>query len=64
MFLIIGIWGSRPERVGASFQFFFYTLVGSLFMLLGILLIFSLTGGSDSFLLLNYKFSNVRQLFL
>lgn len=36
MFLIIIIWGSRKRKIHASFVFFFFTFVGSLFMLLGI----------------------------
>lgn len=64
MFLVIGIWGSRMERVKASYQFFFYTLVGSLFMLLGILCIYSYVGSTDYYLLINTDFSNNRQLFL
>lgn len=64
MFLVIGIWGSRTERVQASYQFFFYTLVGSLFMLLGILCIYSYTGSTDYYVLINIDFSENRQLFL
>jgi NADH-quinone oxidoreductase subunit M len=36
MFLIIGIWGSR-NRVYASLKFFLYTMLGSAFILVGIL---------------------------
>ena len=39
MFLVIGVWGSRVERVVAAYQFFFYTLIGSLFMLKNFFLI-------------------------
>nr|ALO20635.1 NADH dehydrogenase subunit 4 [Ptychogena lactea] len=44
MFLIIGVWGSREEKVKAAFYFFFYTLIGSLLMLLSIFKLYSLTG--------------------
>lgn len=44
MFLIIGIWGSREEKVRAAFYFFFYTLIGSLLMLISIFKLYSLTG--------------------
>ena len=47
MFIIIGIWGSREEKVKAAFYFFFYTLVGSLLMLLGIFKLYSLTGTTN-----------------
>ncbi len=64
MFLVIGVWGSRVERVVAAYQFFFYTLIGSLFMLLGILCIYSYTGSTDYYILINTDFSESRQLFL
>jgi NADH-quinone oxidoreductase subunit M len=33
MFFIIGIWGSRTQRIGAAYRFFLYTLAGSSFFL-------------------------------
>nr|CAD1874631.1 nad4 [Tethya wilhelma] len=47
MFLIIGIWGSREEKIQASYYFFFYTFIGSVFMLLGIFTIYSYAGTTD-----------------
>lgn len=47
MFLIIGIWGSREDKIQASYYFFFYTFLGSVFMLLGIFLFYSYVGSSD-----------------
>ena len=47
MFIVIGIWGSREEKVRAAFYFFFYTLVGSLFMLLCIFKIYELAGTTN-----------------
>nr|ALO20762.1 NADH dehydrogenase subunit 4 [Staurostoma mertensii] len=49
MFLIIGVWGSREEKVKAAFYFFFYTLIGSLLMLLSIFKLYSLTGTTSYF---------------
>ncbi|MBM4146385.1 MAG: NADH-quinone oxidoreductase subunit M [Nitrospira sp.] len=43
MFLIIGVWGG-PNRVYAAIKFFLYTLVGSLLMLVGIIVLY-LYGG-------------------
>ena len=34
MFIIIGVWGSRQRKIQAAYQFFLYTLLGSVFMLL------------------------------
>ena len=64
MFLIIGIWGSRERKIRAAYQFFLYTLVGSLFMLLAILCIYFQTGTTDLQVLYTTSFSEKRQLLL
>jgi proton-translocating NADH-quinone oxidoreductase chain M len=64
MFMIIGIWGSRTRKVKAAYQFFLYTLVGSVLMLLAIFLIYFETGTTDFQLLLNSNFSEKKQLIL
>ncbi len=46
MFLIIGVWGG-PKRVYSAFKFFLFTLVGSVLMLIGIIMIYFLTGTTD-----------------
>ncbi len=43
MYLLIGVWGG-PNRIYAAIKFFLYTLVGSLLMLVGIILLY-LFGG-------------------
>ncbi len=43
MFLIIGVWGGE-RRVYASVKFFLYTFLGSVFMLVGLLYLYSQTG--------------------
>ena len=55
MFLVIGVWGARAEKIRANYYFFFYTLVGSLLMLLSIFYIYSITGTTDYLTLLNYE---------
>lgn len=47
MFLVIGVWGSREEKVKAAFYFFFYTLIGSLLMLVSIFKLYSITGTTN-----------------
>jgi len=47
MFLIVGVWGSRARKIRASYMLFFYTLFGSIFMLLAILVLFFDTGTTD-----------------
>jgi len=46
MFLIIGVWGGK-RRVYASFKFFLYTLLGSVFMLLAIMAMYWQAGTTD-----------------
>ena len=47
LFLIVGIWGHRERRIEAAYQLFLYTLLGSLFLLIGILVIYNETGTTD-----------------
>jgi proton-translocating NADH-quinone oxidoreductase chain M len=47
MYFMIGVWGSRERRVVASYYLFFYTLVGSLLFLLGILYVQALCGSTQ-----------------
>ena len=51
MFLIIGIWGG-PNRIYATIKFFLYTLLGSLLMLVALLYMYNVSGGS--FRILDY----------
>ena len=43
MYLIIGVWGGK-DRIYAAIKFFLYTLAGSIFMLIGIIVLY-FTGG-------------------
>jgi NADH-quinone oxidoreductase subunit M len=56
MFLIVGIWGGK-NRIYAAFKFFFYTLLGSVLMLIAILYMWIVAGTTDIVELLNFKFS-------
>jgi len=47
MFLLIGVWGSRERKIAAAYQFFLYTLFGSIFMLIAIFFIYSHYGTTD-----------------
>lgn len=53
MYFIIGIWGSRSRKIYAAYQFFIYTLLGSLFVLLCLFSIFLNKGSTfiDFFIL-------------
>ena len=60
MFLIIGVWGG-PRRVYASFKFFLYTFLGSVFMLLAIMALYWDGGTSDIPTLLHHAFPRTLQ---
>jgi len=45
MYVIIGVWGG-PNRVYAAFKFFLYTLLGSLLMLVALVYLYYVAGGS------------------
>ncbi|KAI5653997.1 hypothetical protein M9H77_31184 [Catharanthus roseus] len=62
--IIIGVWGSRQRKIKAAYQLFLYTLLGSVFMLLAILLILLQTGTIDLQISLTTEFSERRQIFL
>ena len=64
MFIIIGVWGSRERKIRAAYQFFLYTLFGSVLMLLAILLIYFQAGTTDLEILYTTSFSETRQLVL
>lgn len=63
MFLIIGIWGG-PRRVYASFKFFLYTLLGSVFMLVAILYMYSQVGTTSILAMMDYAFDPSVQVWL
>lgn len=64
MFLMIGIWGSRRRKIRASYLLFFYTLFGSVLMLVAIMSIYAETGTTDYQTLLLIDFSENKQKFL
>ena len=63
MFLIIGIWGSRKRKIKAAYQFFLYTLIGSLLMLIALIAIYYKVGSTDLQVLWNFNFTENQQLF-
>jgi proton-translocating NADH-quinone oxidoreductase chain M len=64
MFLIVGIWGSRERKIRAAYQFFIYTLVGSVLMLLAIMYIYYQVGTTDVQVLSTVSFDYNTQLIL
>jgi NADH-quinone oxidoreductase subunit M len=64
LFIIIGNFGSRQRRIHASFQLFFYTLIGSFFMLFNIFYIFFKNGTTDFNILSQSTFTYNLQLVL
>nr|YP_009389233.1 NADH dehydrogenase subunit 4 [Thorea hispida]ARX95977.1 NADH dehydrogenase subunit 4 [Thorea hispida] len=64
MFLIIGIWGARTRKIRAAYQFFLYTLIGSLLMLLAILVVYFHAGTTDVQVISNLIFPVKTQMIL
>jgi NADH-quinone oxidoreductase subunit M len=64
MFILVGAWGSRGRRAHAVYQFFFFTALGSIFILLGIAYIVACTGtlSFHDFKILNYQLSIYEQV--
>ena len=63
MFIIIGVWGG-PRRVYASYKFFLYTLLGSVFMLLAVLALFIQTGSTNMIELMDNPVARDLQMIL
>ena len=63
LFILIGLFGSSAKN-RASFYFFLYTFLGSLFMLLSIITMQSLIGCTDFNILLKTNFLYITQLFM
>lgn len=64
MVLIIGIWGSREEKVQAAYYFFFYTFIGSVFMLLAIFFLYDQAGTTDYQALCSQQYERELQYFI
>jgi len=64
MFLIIGILGSRARKIRAAYLLFFYTLIGSILMLLGIIYIYIIVGTLNFEIIFTYKFTKYEQCLL
>nr|QWK44971.1 NADH dehydrogenase subunit 4 [Protohalopteris sp.] len=64
MFLVIGLWGSRQRKIRAAYLFFLYTLLGSLFMLIGVVYIYRLVGSTNYIVLSFIDFSFYDQKWL
>ncbi len=63
MFIIIGVWGG-VDRIYASFKFFLYTLLGSLFMLAAVVYMYLSAGTSDVVQLEQFEFAKSAQTWL
>ena len=64
IFLIIGLYGSRSRKIRASYFFFVYTLIGSLFLLTSIFYIYALLGNTAYENLVTYDFTFETQKWL
>ena len=63
MFFILIGWGYEERRILAGYYFFYFTFIGSLIFLFGLLKLYSLTGTAFFSLLLSFSFSFYDQCF-
>jgi len=64
MLLMVGIWGSRPRKIYATYKFVLFTLFGSFIILTSILYIYLVTGSTDISYVKLYSFTDLEQKFL
>lgn len=64
MYLLIGYWGSRERRMHAAFQFFLYTLAGSLLMLAALIFCQLNLGSTNLHFLTSVILSPYRELII
>lgn len=57
-FIFIGLNAARRRKTHASYLLFFYTIGGSIFMLISILIIYIYTGSTDIMIISNHKLDN------
>lgn len=63
-FIYIGINGYRKRRIHAAYLFFFYTLIGSFFMLISIFFIYAYVGSTDLEILWNVEWIGINKYLL
>ena len=64
MYFLVGYWGSRERRMHAAFQFFLYTLGGSLLMLSALIFCQLNFGSTNLFFSTNVLFSPYREIII
>lgn len=64
MYIVIGFYGTRARKIRADYLFFFYTLCGSLLLLIGILYIYSQVGTLNLEYIVNFQFNKKEELLL
>jgi len=64
MFYIIIIFGSRYRKIRAVYLLILYTFIGSIFMLIGLILIYFEVGSFNIILLSYFRWDNVVQYYL
>ena len=64
MFFLIGFLGSRARKIRAAYLLFFYTLFGSLLMLIGLIYIYSRVGSLNIEYVSSFCFSEIDQKIL
>lgn len=64
MFFIVGFFGTRSRKVVAAFYLFLYTIIGSLFLLIGVLIVYTYTNTFSIPEIYKYNFTFETQVLL
>lgn len=57
VFVIMGVWGSRDRKIHAGYQFFMFTLVGSVLMLIAVVYMYVTCGSTDVLVLEAFQYT-------
>lgn len=64
LFILIGVWGSREQKIAAAYKLFFYTFVTSMVTLVGLATIVRIVGSGNFFYLESVVFDPLVQKYL
>ena len=64
MYFLVSNWGSKVHKIRSSYYLFIFTIFGSVFLLISIILLFIITGSTNLILLENFQFNVNQQISL
>ena len=64
MYFLVSNWGTKLHKIRSSYYLFIFTIFGSVFLLISIILLFIITGSTNLILLENFQFNVNQQISL